>query len=713
MMKKFFLRCLLVIFFSFGLVFAGDFEDSVIQHDHNEDFLKIFWEENPFADKEQIGKLLDEHLRDFLRSLKNLPVNNRRKIQLKNLSAALGHSKRRAGLIFRSTDVQVQARAPFKEILPRHDKFKDSLRAVMIRWLSEPQFSRDEQDIAWRLEKIFQVNPFPLQRDNETVPQKSIVVYPDQAHQLMRYYNWHTVVRADRIHSLRLISVEGGYNPKNVFGHSALLIVMCAAGTEINDECLKNKTDHLVLTFRAEVPAGTRLNPLKAALGHYPAHAFLTPWLEFSALYDKESRSILNIPLDLNRHQIELFVNQLSRVISQEQPYEFFSSNCATLILGLFLQSTMDEPELFKAFPLSPDGVIGAVIKAGLIGLEWPHKKHKAIDLLIKYIAKNSEIFSDEISMVDAAKEFAKIGGLDELQRIKKNRNAVDLLVQKILEKDAFGTEKFSIEALNRAALRAGLIKVEWPLKKNRTADLIILETEGLAFVPSKAKLRYHFKKMKEILMDIGMPLRLKTEDFSGYNAEARFSLYEIILKSIHNSLFVESALNDANQLIFLMSKIEDGIRIKLNNQLSEQAAEQFKTANPDSLSEDQVDFFASENEQVKILEAVLIKSREVGNIENIATMVELEKWENEEKEVRQRLTKNFLNKRKMSLPAKDELDIQDQIIHFLRMQSEQLNKPQDPPPKPTDNDPDDNIDDAHDEANTPPLIEFNVARAE
>ncbi|USN49799.1 MAG: DUF4105 domain-containing protein [Myxococcales bacterium] len=352
-------------------IFSQSFDEVKILHQEFFEAIK-----NPNNDLENI---LDAELSNLLRNIKSLGRDHKKNIQREQLSASLGHPKKRKVIFLRGRDVEQTIRPPFKEEKIYNYKFKDTLKSFTLRWASDPQFIKEEPDIAYRLSTFFEIDRW----DNNALLEKSMVFYLDRMDFKLRHHLWPVVLHHEKIHSLQLLSMEGGNSLTNAFGHSALRIVMCdPERSEISDECLKDTDFHVVLMFRAEVPPTSHLNPLRAVTGSYPSRLFMTSLNEILDHYlEREKRTIIAIPLELNRDQIVLFTHQLMRIARYDRPYEFFKNNCATELLAL-LQSVVDDQSIFKHAALSPGGVIKRAQKAQLVKVEWPIKNKSVNNFL-------------------------------------------------------------------------------------------------------------------------------------------------------------------------------------------------------------------------------------------------------------------------------------------------------------------------------------------
>jgi hypothetical protein len=517
----------------------------------------------------------------------------------------------------------LQPRLPFKQQeIPSHKKVNDSLRETLIAWLTDPQFYEIAPDIAQRLEKLFNLIPPHLDRENnDSLTEKHIVVFPDRMDPFFKYYHWPVVLSADRIHSLQLMSIEGGNEAKNMFGHSELRIVLCDPKREqMSDECLtEDFAYHLVLTFRAQMPAGERLNPGKAIVGDYPSRAFLNLLSDGLAQYDKEKRVVFTLPLNLSRQQLELFVTHLSRVLKQEGPYKFFSNNCATELFA-FLQALVEEPRFFESMPLSPNGLIQSAKNAGLINIEWPHQRKK-------------------------------------------------------------------------------------------TLDLLRLEDRGLAFVPTQTKQHYYFKELKKRISLVAVDPSMESRVFFSLRSYERLAWYDGIFRSIPKRFKTDKNKEKIKIIVGLITILEELLNNKLKHQLVKEVSLWLKSVDKDDLMQDsQEKFMASEQEILNKTTKKLKHIKKRGHLITLTTHSELQKWRRRELRARKEMTENWLLKRQLSLLlANTELDGQQQITNYLQG----LNNPQNPPPQPTDHQPNDNIDEAHYEAYAPPLVELDITRSE
>ncbi len=543
-------------------VFADAFDEI---KEHHEKFFSLVTRAKLNKNPEQIKEVLEAHLDTLIRQIKSLPKEHPKRLQLYSLGSALGHAQKKKWIILKSRDAQIKTRPPFHEMNLSQGTFNKTLKHVIFLWLTTPQFL---DDISQRLDILFDVEtPASDLVEGDSLEKKVLLFYPDYTISELRYHPWPVILDAKKIHSLQLMSVSGGRSISSAFGHSALRIVMCdPRRDEISDDCLHDLASHIVLSFRAEVTKSDLLLPLKGVAGSYPSRVFLTPLNDVLEEYlEREGRSIINIPLELSREQIDLFVSQIIRISRQERPYEFFSNNCATEIWAL-LQSIAVHPKMFSASPLSPNGVVKSLRKAGLINKDF-------------YLGQ------------------------------KRTMN-----------------------------------------------ELWQLEEKGLAFLPYEAKLRFFFKWIKAILErnNINFPLSLSELELK--NSHERLLLYQDLLHDISPQAFFLGTPRHFQVIIVLLKNFELELKRKLHKALINEA----------SSPQDSPDFLTSEEQNSKIIQAILQWIEANNNQLIIDTQSELENARAMQSEIREKFSENWHLKRQLDLLPNAELNNQENIFQFL-----------------------------------------------
>lgn len=618
-------------------IFCASFEEIKERH---QTFFSLLSNTNIILDHDSTKQIINEHLKDIIREIYELPKEHPKRLKLESLSAALGHPKKRQGFVGRTRKAHHRpSGAHIKdETVYRYTLIK-TLKNVLLKWISDSEYYEEEPDLVLRLSALFDVNV-----DNPKIEAllntKKLVFYLDRADSMLRYHIWPVILDHERIYRIEFMSVEGGNKMTNAFGHSALRIVVCDPAREkITEECLLDTAFHVVLMFRADIskqtplnpseseqdhsqspqPQRGHLNPFKAIIGSYPSRPFLTSLNEALDQYlEKEGRTIITIPLDLSRDQIRQFTHQLMRVLRYNESYEFFNTNCATEVRTRLLQPFVEHPEIFKSSPISPDGVI-----------------------------KNAQ--------------------------------------------------------------KANLIASEWPVKNMKMGNLLKMEQQGLAFVPYKKKLRYHFDKLKMMLEINGIKFTRKLRVFLSIDSERRYLLYNDIIASVDNNLFIEDKCEKKWAILFLIEKIEEEIKRKLSIELNQQALVWFSSIQKDDILTDSEEAYYQDETQISETTSELLnRINAQGNLVIVRNSQELSDWEHNQKHTRDMLSKNWRLKRQLNLPANSELNWQEKIFSLLV-----LNNPQKTPPESPHREPDDDIDDAHDETDPPPLVQLDIPRAE
>lgn len=126
------------------------------------------------------------------------------------------------------------------------------------------------------------------------------------------------------------------------FGHSMLRLVICKPSRPLGEDCYKDLSHHLVLSFRANT--GNSTNYMKGLTGMYASQLYVVSFSKVMNEYNRsEKRDLFSYPLNLTAKEKEDFLNQaLEAHWSYKGDYYFVQNNCAVETAHL-LRSILDE----------------------------------------------------------------------------------------------------------------------------------------------------------------------------------------------------------------------------------------------------------------------------------------------------------------------------------------------------------------------------------
>jgi hypothetical protein len=171
-----------------------------------------------------------------------------------------------------------------------------------------------------------------------------------------------------KIYSIDYLMAHNGKEAMSRFGHSMMRLVMCAPHRQtMSEECRKDVSHHLVVSFRANIDDGMT-SPWKGLTGKYPAMLFILPMSEVIEEYTKvELRSLISVPLKLSADdKTSLIQNIISKYWTYVGKYYFITNNCATEVRDL-IQTSVPNSFLLTQNPKTPKAVLASLIEAQLV----------------------------------------------------------------------------------------------------------------------------------------------------------------------------------------------------------------------------------------------------------------------------------------------------------------------------------------------------------
>ena len=178
----------------------------------------------------------------------------------------------------------------------------------------------------------------------------------------------YTPVKIDlsRIYRIDYLSASPGNELMSGFGHSMFRIVMCGPNTVKGPNCLKDKSHHLVASFRANIEEFS-INMFKGIIGKYPSVLYFMTLQEIINTYNlNEFRDLYSYPLNLsNDEMLELAQKMIEVHWNYRGSYKFFTNNCAVESLEL-VKKALANKTLNSEKAITPNDVLDSLIKAKL-----------------------------------------------------------------------------------------------------------------------------------------------------------------------------------------------------------------------------------------------------------------------------------------------------------------------------------------------------------
>ncbi|WP_339513197.1 DUF7844 domain-containing protein [Pseudomonas sp. RL_15y_Pfl2_60] len=170
----------------------------------------------------------------------------------------------------------------------------------------------------------------------------------------------------ERVYAVDYLLAEANDQLASRWGHSMIRLIICAPGRPLGPACRLDLDQSLVLSYRAFI-GDVQLSSWGAMIGAYPSRLFVLPLAQVVDEYTKtELRSLISVPMNLNRQQINDFViRSVEQHWSYDGNYYFLSNNCAVENLKL-LRTGTNNPKLQTLDSIMPNGLLEVLEARGL-----------------------------------------------------------------------------------------------------------------------------------------------------------------------------------------------------------------------------------------------------------------------------------------------------------------------------------------------------------
>jgi len=199
-----------------------------------------------------------------------------------------------------------------------------------------------------------------------------------------------------RVYRVDYLLAGAGSALESGFGHSMFRIVMCAPehkdilsnktipATPYGPECLKDRSFHLVVSYRANINEAT-LNYIKGIFGGYPSILYLLPLADVLDQYNhKELRDIEAYPLRFTEAEKKIFIEKvIEEHWNYRGSYKFITNNCATESLDL-IKNILKRPGVAELGAFTPKGIVKDLNRLDLI-----ERESKEVEV---YVAKTENL---------------------------------------------------------------------------------------------------------------------------------------------------------------------------------------------------------------------------------------------------------------------------------------------------------------------------------
>jgi len=170
-----------------------------------------------------------------------------------------------------------------------------------------------------------------------------------------------------RLYEVHYLFAGKGEEVMSRFGHAMYRLVFCAKGKAKGPSCLNDLSEHVVISFRANITDMTT-NYAKGINGEYPSQLFFLTLPEVINEYTKgEFRDVFSLPLKLSEKEKAAFLHRASELYwSYKGKYYFFTNNCATEAMNLLKVAMIDNKEVQGKNVVTPLGLNDFLIKSDI-----------------------------------------------------------------------------------------------------------------------------------------------------------------------------------------------------------------------------------------------------------------------------------------------------------------------------------------------------------
>jgi len=235
---------------------------------------------------------------------------------------------------------------------------RETLAVNMEYFLLDPNFACRKPSLAHFLSQHFQWQPF---KTTCQIPMVYVNSTSGSAKELL------STLPIDRIYEVDFLLADVGTDIESRFGHAMLRLVICAPGKPLSEDCRKDISSNLVLSFRASV-TDFQTSLIKGMTGAYPSRLFILPLTQVIQEYaSSELRNLKSYPLKLTAPEKQRF---LERAIEYHWNYQgkyyFLTNNCADETVNLLSSSTL-RPELLSLAVAAPTSLYKDLKRLNLI----------------------------------------------------------------------------------------------------------------------------------------------------------------------------------------------------------------------------------------------------------------------------------------------------------------------------------------------------------
>lgn len=432
---------------------------------------------------------------------------------------------------------QLRVRSP--DIYEFHD-ISENLAVNFEYFLLDPEFKCRRPAVYQYLSEQFSHSPFP----QETCTVNTLVYAGNQP----------VYLDPARIYQIHYLFAGRGKGIASRFGHSMFRIVRCAATrTRVDERCLEDLHDHIVLSFVANLREDLTIRSWKGLTGQYMSQLLIRPLTEILNDYTEiDQRDLESVPLQLSAQEVRQFIHHaLELYWGYSGKYYFFTNNCADESMRL-VQTTLPRDDVQALDIVTPRGLRDELIK--------------------KHIA-DASVLKERAAALDKGYVFQ--AAMDRYEAVfRKFRDTLPAAAPRRLKRYLYGTKaaarrEWALALLDRPASLAGMFTMEGLILQRllkdieRTILIRVLFRRDPRYAALEQLLKTHLRSLRlpwELVdKGYGIPLpaefRLEPRDVRPGFPEEILTLAMSLMKSDDAALYHEYVETEQNRK-FILSEI-------------------------------------------------------------------------------------------------------------------------------------------------------------
>jgi len=184
-----------------------------------------------------------------------------------------------------------------------------------------------------------------------------------------------------RVYAIHYLFAGEGPELASRFGHSMLRLIICSPQRKVIDEkCLNDIDQHLVVSFRASI-MDLNTEILKGLNGSYPSVEYIFSMSSIISEYtERELRLLKSLPLVLNNEEKTSLLDAIIETHwTYEGQYKFLTNNCADETLQLLKRGLPYNEKVQELTISRPDTLFNDLKRIGIADASVLNNKSKAI----------------------------------------------------------------------------------------------------------------------------------------------------------------------------------------------------------------------------------------------------------------------------------------------------------------------------------------------